>query len=130
MADSQWAVLGLMMLANLARLQKLIQPLGKEVTAKVGKEEVVIATVPEEDLGQWVSREEIQRAGSEDEAENDEHKDKASKSCLKKESKEEKRKVSAQDSRGEAVETKPSKPARKRKKKSGDAFDDLFESLI
>ena len=131
MADNQYAALGLMLLANLARVMRIIRPLGKSKLSDEikGGEQESLSEVPrvEADLGEVIKREEVQveedikkkKIPDEDEDERAE---------LKKPKK--KRSIIAEES--SKLKTAESTPAKrpKKKRKKGDAFDDLFDSLI
>jgi len=130
-ADERYAPLGLMLMGTLARLQKTIAPLTKD-----GDVESVIDAMGhgrvkdvDEDLGEAISRKPLE--GNVDE---EEPKEKAEEVEMEISSAKRKGKRGKQEKARKAVdlgeEQPPSKPPRKKRKKKGDAFDDLFDSLM
>ncbi|KUJ20163.1 uncharacterized protein LY89DRAFT_716595 [Mollisia scopiformis] len=137
--DLQYASLGLLLLGMLAKIKAVIRPLGREKMED--EEEVEVETDgpeqftdasgdPQEkqDLGEVVRREEL--AGVLREEEKDEEEvDVVLKTPKPKETKNEVK--IASESEVETQAKKRSKEEKKKKKrKRGDAFDDLFDSII
>ena len=124
MADNQYAALGLMLLATLARVRRLILPLRGEVVEEHDTEAYEGAMEGLEqsgmDLGEVVRRDEMQAEEDGDDV-GSEVKNPRGK---KKESRGE------EEPRSKApVDATPTKRPKKKRKK-GDAFDDIFNSLI
>jgi ribonuclease MRP protein subunit RMP1 len=123
-ADNQYAALGLMLLATLARVRRLILPLRGAVEEEHdGKPyEVAMEGIEQRglDLGEVIQRGEIQAEQDADDIGSEVKKPKGK----KRENKEE------GDGRSQApVDARPTKRPKKKRKK-GDAFDDIFDSLI
>lgn len=124
-ADNQYAALGLMLLATLARVRKLILPLVGEAESKDEGLEDAMEAVEQSglDLGEVIPRDEIP-------------------GCFAKVNGEEVQNGTAMKKlekvRGPGNEEPPSKasidstPTKrpKKKRKKGDAFDDIFDSLM
>ena len=122
-ADNQYAALGLMLLATLARVRKLILPLVGEAEAKDDSLEGAMEAVKQDrlDLGEVIQRDEILDGAVKDEEiqgaiEMEKPKDK-------------KRELEEEPRSRETVGSTPTKRPKKKRKK-GDAFDDIFDSLI
>jgi ribonuclease MRP protein subunit RMP1 len=137
--DIQYASLGLMLLATLAEIKSVIRPLGKELVVEkeededevfAGAKQVIESSREDEhiqDLGEVVSREELKIMPLED------HEDVEEEIVVRKKS------LKVKPEKSETVpelesgsETRPKKRSKeeKKKRKRGDAFDDLFDSLI
>ncbi|KAH7321473.1 hypothetical protein BKA65DRAFT_81466 [Rhexocercosporidium sp. MPI-PUGE-AT-0058] len=142
-ADNQYAALGLMLMATLARVRRVLRGLGREKANQDGNEneggrdadvkEVLLAEQVADaratDLGEVVSREEVVDIAGEDEGIE-----------VKKSKKKKRRERVEEDGEAEsgagtgvgdgvgASATPAKRPKKKRKK--GDAFDDLFAGLI
>ena len=124
-ADNQYAALGLMLLATLARVRKLILPLVGEAESKDEGLEDAMEAVEQSglDLGEVIPRDEI--PGCSAKVNGEEVQNGTAMKKLKKE-------------RGSGNEEPPSKasidstPTKrpKKKRKKGDAFDDIFDSLM
>lgn len=132
-ADNQYATLGLMLMGTLASFRSVIRPFGKgeEEDGNVGPGigEVVsdghVRVAPEDDFGEVVRREEVEIA-----APVEEDVEEAEAVVAKKLKKSKRREVVAQDQMEEVeAESTPAKRPKK-KRKNGDAFDDLFAGLI
>ena len=137
-ADNQYAALGLMLLGTLARIKTLIRPLGKEVD---DEPEVEVEGKPEgldkntgDDFGEVVKREELQSLGVEEgNGRHMEHQEDEDNGVQNRKSTEKRKRANeTSDSHKQAtVERTPMKPPKKKKRrKHGDALDDLFDSLI
>ncbi|KAG4436962.1 hypothetical protein IFR05_007575, partial [Cadophora sp. M221] len=132
-ADNQYAALGLMLMATLARIRTVLRGLGKEKEGGGGDEEgggdaretsgaEEVADTRETDLGEVVSREKIAEIkGDEGGVEIQKFKKKKRRETLE----DEERRAGAGL---EAVPMPAKRPKKKRKK--GDTFDDLFAGLI
>lgn len=132
-ADNQYAALGLMLVGTLARIGKVIAPLRVERT--LDGEEVVDGGKHEGaegqevlDLGEVVQREEVgdEKGGKGEKQSEDADEDAA---ALKK-SKKKKRFLPADGARGSVMEDSIVTKRPKKKRKKGDAFDDLFAGLV
>jgi ribonuclease MRP protein subunit RMP1 len=130
-ADNQYAALGLMLLANLARVKRIIRPLGKPKPSDEikGGEQESLSEVPrvEADLGEVIKREEIQVEEEIEKKIPDEDEDE--KVELKKPKKKKRSMIAEESPKLKTAESTPAKRPKKKRKK-GDAFDDLFDSLI
>lgn len=138
MADNQYAALGLMLMATLARVRSVLRVLGngkeKESGNESGDEEgkgdarEVLAAEPmvdarETDLGEVVGREEIVGIEGEDGG--------LVVKKIKKIKKKKRRERAEEEESDAGAETVPAPAKRpKKKRKKGDAFDDLFAGLI
>jgi ribonuclease MRP protein subunit RMP1 len=126
-----------MLMATLGRVRKLILPLGKEEEDEgVEGKTVAEGVVDHEqlDLGEVVRRDEVEEIAGEKrkeketgEAEEEGDDGVEVKKSRKKEKKEKRSMGEAELSKG--AESTPAKRPKKKRKK-GDAFDDLFDSLI
>jgi len=132
-ADGRYAPLGLMLLGTLARLQKTIAPLindgeGKSSINATDHGHGLVMDV-DEDIGEVISRNaleaDVSREETKDEAEEKEAEISSAKRKGKRVKKERVRKFD-----DIMEEQTPSKPPKKKRKKKGDAFDDLFDSLM
>ncbi|KAH6715227.1 hypothetical protein BKA61DRAFT_655519 [Leptodontidium sp. MPI-SDFR-AT-0119] len=137
-ADNQYAALGLMLMATLARVRSVLRVLGngkeKESGNESGDEEgkgdarEVLAAEPmvdarETDLGEVVGREEIVGIEGEDGG--------LVVKKIKKIKKKKRRERAEEEESDAGAETVPAPAKRpKKKRKKGDAFDDLFAGLI
>ena len=129
-ADNQYATLGLMLMGTLARVQSVIRPLGKEVE-EIGEVDEEIEILEEKgdaddgaDLGEVITREEVELVAKV-EKDKDVGEDEIKLKTTKK-----KRKIGVVDSSAKkTIEATPSKRPKKKRKK-GDAFDDLFDTLL
>ncbi|RDW70316.1 hypothetical protein BP5796_08713 [Coleophoma crateriformis] len=139
-ADNQYAPLGLMLMACLARTSKVIKPLGweremerqrqrededrdAEMDGKAGPDEVAREKLEVDgvDLGEKVEREQVLEEGNRDESE-------VTASKVKRSRKEDR--PGSGETATEPREVSSKKPKKKKRKKGGDAFDDLFDSLM
>ncbi|KAL2067877.1 hypothetical protein VTL71DRAFT_15975 [Oculimacula yallundae] len=135
-ADNQYASLGLMLMATLARVQTLLKTLGKESESPSQSENGDVNVGPaslrkekpeaaedalEIDLGEVVSREAILEAEEDDGVESGK---------LKKKKKKKRRDEEIADSADGDGATSATAKRPKKKRKKGDAFDDLFAGLI
>jgi ribonuclease MRP protein subunit RMP1 len=129
-ADNQYAALGLMLLGILARVKRVIEPLRGE------RDEVMEEVRNEEglkgdevlDFGEVIQREEILDLGRVNEdrpAEEDEENDAASSNSKKK-----KRSMTTEEAIAPVAEDSNIIKQLKKKRKKGDAFDDLFAGLV
>lgn len=130
-----------MLLGLLARIKSVIRPLGKEqVEEQEGNEDEALAGVKQvvefsredenmQDLGEVVSREEVEIAHLEDHADEEEETMVAPKTPKVKQAISEigPELESGSESR---LKRRSKEEKRKKKRKTGDAFDDLFDSLI
>jgi ribonuclease MRP protein subunit RMP1 len=133
-ADNQYAVLGLMLLGSLARIQKIVEPYRKEKDDK-GEDQGVISDEllgnVDLDLGEVIERvEDMDPTEQRDEATHDEDGVEIKKS----EKTKRKKRTAALASKKEplnraVVESTPSKQPKKKRKK-GDFIDDLFDSIV
>jgi len=124
-ADNQFANLGLMLVGTLARFRRVIQPFSKikdeAEDAEIKLDESLIKQ-GDLDLGEVVKREDLGR--SKDADDEDVHVELGK-------SKKEKRSAGMQELGHESMaESTPSKPRKKKRKRGGDEFDDLFGSLL
>ncbi|KAJ8068429.1 hypothetical protein OCU04_003986 [Sclerotinia nivalis] len=136
-ADNQYATLGLMLMGCLARLYKILESLrvltAEELAEKAGivKEEVKV-NEPEigEDLGEKIVRDApaSEMVGDTQKEEKNEEEDSEVKKLKIKKRKQEGEALERKTSKSDSTPAKP--PKKKRKKKGGDAFDDLFDSLM
>ncbi|KAL3425652.1 hypothetical protein PVAG01_02443 [Phlyctema vagabunda] len=120
-ANNQYSALGLMLLANLARVARLVKGLRRveervEVEAE-GHESPSREFEVKEDLGVKIERKTESQVGEDDEV-------------MAKRQKEKKRPLSDQDEEDATRELPAKKVKKKKKKKGGDIFDDLFDSLM
>ena len=151
-ADNQYSALGLMLLGTLARVKsilgRLVEDKGMnggsvesvdptEVTGESVQEGADAGVEPGDDFGEVVKREEILGDAEdglrklEKKGEFEEAKEEVSQAVKEKRVRMKKRMGPwiDRDERVEKEESTPSKPSKKKRKK-GDAFDDLFDSLI
>ncbi|CAD6448442.1 1a03f54e-24a4-4c90-8e0b-5be3022e8371 [Sclerotinia trifoliorum] len=139
-ADNQYATLGLMLMGCLARLYKILESLrvltAEEIAAKTGTvNEEVKVNEPEigEDLGEKIVRDAPASKvveGTKKEEKKEEEDSEIKKSKVKKR-KQEGEALERKSSKLSSLDSTPAKPPKKkRKKKGGDAFDDLFDSLM
>jgi ribonuclease MRP protein subunit RMP1 len=130
-ADNQYAAMGLMLMATLARVRKLILPLKKEVEDEKGDSEGVLGGFvgqSELDLGEVVRRVEIE-GGTWTETGGGEVEDECDGTEVKKPKNKKRRGTGeAPVLKGPVDSMSTKRPKKKRKK--GDAFDDIFDSLI
>lgn len=130
-ADNQYAALGLMLIATLARVRRLVLPLKKEVVEEKGDAESILGGLvgqSELDLGEVIRRVDIEGKSGKDTSMGEVGEE--GEGAEVKKPKNKKRRDT-----GEASEVKSpadSMPAKrpKKKRKKGDAFDDIFDSLI
>jgi ribonuclease MRP protein subunit RMP1 len=127
-ADNQYAPLGLMLLATLARVRKLILPLRGDTGDEKEVEAMQTALEGIEkgglDLGEVVKRDGIFKS------QDDEEKPQAGSDVKKPKDTKRERKGDEDEARSKAqAESTPTKRPKKKPKK-GDAFDDIFDSLI
>lgn len=140
--DLQYSSLGLMLLGLLAQIKHIIRPLGKDLVVEevehvteisAGDEQIVEVSRENEDmqdLGEVVSRDDLQTAPvKEVEVEEDEatmaRSEPAKVTLPKSEPRAELENAPKPQSTKRRKEEK-----KKKKRKRGDAFDDLFDSLI
>jgi ribonuclease MRP protein subunit RMP1 len=138
-ADNQYAALGLVLMGVLARVKRVIRPLGparivqdenenKLSTSGAANSAVIL------DLGEAVARGELGEVVTKDSdldehGEDEDHEVEVRK--VKKKRKEPKEaKFKAQMQAQRVVEAIPTQRPKKKRKKGGDAFDDLFAGLI
>lgn len=125
-ADNQYAPLGLMLLATLARVRRLILPLRGDTEDEDAEGiQAALEGIEESglDLGEVIKRDEIFKS-QEDE------KPQAGSEVKKPKDKKRERKGDEDEARSKApAEPTPTKRPKKKRKK-GDAFDDIFDSLI
>jgi len=132
-ADNQYAVLGLVLVAVLARVRSVLRPFGK-ATRNSDAEEIINETVaerseegfgmkqPRTDFGEVVKRDEIGKSIKANEM--DEREDTSiKKSTTKRNS------GLSSISDVAVVEITPAKRPKKKRKK-GDAFDEIFDTII
>jgi ribonuclease MRP protein subunit RMP1 len=124
-ADNQYAVLGLMLIATLATVRSVLRPFGKAVE-EIHDEGTILQTpgtpTTKDDFGEVVKRDEIKLAT--EEADQDEQDTFPIKKSKKKRS---------ERTNSSEVETGLSVMAKKkvkRKREKADAFDDLFSGLV
>jgi ribonuclease MRP protein subunit RMP1 len=121
-ADNQYAALGLMLLATLARVRKLVLPL---MGSKA--EDVEGAMDIQEhgglDLGEVIQRNEIVGGSAKEDEEDVQAGFEVKKPKEKRESREQEHHLNR------PIDSTPTKRPKKKRKK-GDAFDDIFDSLI
>jgi len=140
-ADNQYSALGLMLIATLARVQYLIHPFGKDADDELVIEELDAQNLNSEieiemgDLGEVVSREEISKVGVDDEDENEKMQEDTevevvAKKPVKRRKVEKVKEEVGKKEENVGVDEKPAKKAKKKRKKGGDAFDDLFAGLL
>lgn len=132
-ADNQYANLGLMLTGTLARIQKILKMLVKENENGIDIEEshLVGDSIGNEslDFGVVLSREEAEKIAAGLNAKVDEAPD-DQESVQSKNLKKRKSGIAEGMSRHKGSESTLLKPTKKkRKKKGGDEFDDLFSSL-
>jgi ribonuclease MRP protein subunit RMP1 len=137
-ADNQYAALGLLLIGILARLRSVLKVLGKELGIEIEMEEIESPALVEEkevkapqndvgdDFGEVVSRtaatvEEDNVLGEDDQEIPVVRK--------KKEGKKKRKEVEEAQKGKEVMDSTPSKRPKKKRKK-GDAFDDLFSGLV
>jgi ribonuclease MRP protein subunit RMP1 len=138
-ADNQYATLGLLLLGVLARVRSVIRPFGRDVKedeSLIGNESGVVSQLGSgdgNDLGEVVEREEVgascdmERSSKVAHADHDDEDENMKSKKLKKKKR---KSTGAEDaSKDMAAKSTPSKRPKKKRKK-GDAFDDLFSSLI
>ena len=143
-ADNQYSALGLVLLGCLARVKSALAQLVDEeedAVSEVGKEvfvEVEGAEVPSDDFGEIVKREAVLAGLEDDEGEEDERKKRSTieetpqltmSNSAQLES-EQPGSPSVDKSSEQDMVVHAPRPRKKRKKGKGDAFDDLFSSLI
>jgi ribonuclease MRP protein subunit RMP1 len=126
-ADNQYAPLGLMLLATLARVRKLILPLrGDTEDNEAEGIQAALEGIEKSglDLGEVIKRDEIFKS------QEDEEKPQAGSEVKKPKDKKRERKGDEDEARLKApADSTPTKRPKKKRKK-GDAFDDIFDSLI
>ncbi|ESZ94513.1 hypothetical protein SBOR_5093 [Sclerotinia borealis F-4128] len=139
-ADNQYATLGLMLMGCLARLYKILGPLrvltAEEIAEKVGAvKERTKVNEPEigEDLGEKIVRDAPTSIVTEDnqKGQKKEEDDKGLKDSKPKKRKQEAEELERKTSKlplSDSTLAKP--PKKKKKKKGGDAFDDLFDTIV
>jgi ribonuclease MRP protein subunit RMP1 len=124
-ADNQFAPLGLMLLGCLARARMVVGGLKGEDVEKAedggGNEQDVLAEERQDDVGEVVKRDEVVEQTYEGEQED---------GIKVRNSKKQKRKKDAPDKAQKEVGDSTPLKRLKKKRKKGDAFDDLFSSLI
>jgi len=137
-ADNQYAALGLLLIGILARLRSVLKFLGKELGIEIEMEEIESpvlvegkqANAPEneagDDFGEVVARTTVEVAEENLLGEEDQESPVLSK---KKEGKKKRKEVEATQKAKEVMDSTPSKRPKKKRKK-GDAFDDLFSGLV
>ena len=126
-ADNQYAALGLMLVGCLARVGRVVGGLRGEVKVSERVEGGSLeGEGKDQDLGEVVSREE---AASE-EATKVQNTEEGEDNVALKRSKPEKRSVMADETKNSAGEDSTATKCPKKKRKKGDAFDDLFSGLI
>lgn len=129
-ADNQYAALGLMLVGTLARVRRVVRPLrGKErdEEGSEGRMEglVVKGGQDAQDIGEVVRREELVEGQGPDTADLEEEDN----SALKR-PKAKKRSVTAEEAKVSTVEDSIPSKRPKKKRKKGDALDDLFAGLV
>lgn len=133
-ADNQYAVLGLMLLGSLARIQTIVEPYRKEKDDKEedrgGISDELLGNV-DLDLGEVVKRVEVtDPTEKRDEATHDEDGIEIKMSEKTKRKKRTAALASEEEPPERAVvESRPSKKPKKKRKK-GDFIDDLFDSIV
>lgn len=151
-ADNQYAPLGLVLMGTLAKIKRVIRPLGPVRVASLEDDKSFIElestsaalvghNEPKADLGEVVSREELGKVIARSTVRNvedhdaaiDEDDDEEEGVQLKK-GKKKRKPIEAEakgkgDTEGKTEEATTKRPKKKRKK-GGDAFDDLFSSLM
>ncbi|TVY28625.1 Ribonuclease MRP protein subunit rmp1 [Lachnellula hyalina] len=140
-ADNQYAALGLLLVGVLARLRTVVKMLGKELGVEIemgeieksvseGIEEVLEMKEGGDDFGEVISRGaiEVGVGGNVVEALDE---DQVEEPALRMSKKEKKRRKQVEEVKvgNEVVDSTSSKRPKKKRKK-GDAFDDLFSSLV
>ncbi|TVY20154.1 Ribonuclease MRP protein subunit rmp1 [Lachnellula arida] len=142
-ADNQYAALGLLLLGVLARLRTVLEMLGEELGIELevdgieepglgGRVEEVVLKEPEADFGEAVSRSAVEEGVGGNFSVQDLDGDQVAETTLritKEEKKRRKRHVEEVQSGNEVVDSTSSK-RRKKMRKRGDAFDDIFSSLV
>ncbi|KAG0648282.1 RNA-processing rmp1 [Hyphodiscus hymeniophilus] len=130
-ADNQYAALGLMLIGTLARARKIIGPLRGQVMAgeregeKIG-DRIVEVERQHQDLGEVIRREDVVSDERPDIL--DQHGPDGAAGPKRLESR--KRSVAAAETKSTAAAESISMKGPKRKRKKGDAFDDLFAGLV
>lgn len=139
--DLQYSSLGLVLLATLAEIKTVIRPLGKELIDQeesdedevlVGDKHVIESSREDEemqDLGEVVSREELETLPVENQADEEEEVQVKLKTPKVKKAKP-KTILDLEDSPESRPKKRSKEEKKKKKRKRGDAFDDLFDSLI
>ncbi|KAF4634613.1 hypothetical protein G7Y89_g3506 [Cudoniella acicularis] len=140
-ADNQYAALGLMLVGSLARFRSVLNIIGREVDIEEDDLEEELdepALQPEEleakvDVGEVIERTAFEDLhfggkvrGKEEDGNVEDDKEVTPRKSLQKEKKKRKQVIEAKEAKAEPTPTK--RPKKKRKK--GDAFDDLFDSLM
>jgi ribonuclease MRP protein subunit RMP1 len=137
-ADNQYAALGLLLIGILARLRTVLEVLGKELGIEIEIEEIESPALVEEkevkapqndvsdDFGEVVSRTAVTVEEDNVLGEDDQESPVVSK---KKDGKKKRKEVEEAQKGKEAMDSTPSKRPKKKRKK-GDAFDDLFSGLV
>lgn len=139
--DLQYANLGLMLLGMLARIKSVIQRLGKEKSDEegVGKgDEIRLDALVEvsredeqmQDLGEVVRREELELISHEEERETEDEVAVMGKTPKVKQMNTEALTQLDGDNESPPKKKKNKEEKKKKKRKRGDAFDDMFDSLI
>ena len=126
-ADNQYAALGLMLLACLARVRKVVAPLRAERHEIVGDEMMRKDVVEKSgmDFGEVITREEVlgQHGSGQDEEDQEER-------LQPKKSRKKEQYVTMVEEKELLVEKPAATKRPKKKRKKGDAFDDLFAGLV
>jgi ribonuclease MRP protein subunit RMP1 len=131
-ADNQYAALGLMLMGCLARVRKVIKPLGRDRDDDdelTGEEKGEGLEKKEElDLGEVIKREElhVEEAGEE---RNPDEEDGENDAQLRR-PKKKKRSVTVEEAKESTVKDSTTTKRLKKKRKKRDAFDDLFDGLV
>jgi len=130
-ADNQYAALGLMLVGTLARARRVIEPLRgeREVLVEEGRIEESLKGNEVLDLGEVIKREDIVGSDLRNEsrpAEEDEGDDAAQ----SRKSKKKKRSMTMEKPESPLTEDLTVTKRHKKRRKKGDAFDDLFAGLV
>lgn len=128
-ADNRYAALGLMLMGVLARFKSVLSVLGEEVgvpvedPSLVDEEEVSVLKEGGDDFGEVVSRDVLVDVGEDE--------DQVRRTALRTPEKGNKKRGEDEEKREtDVVESTPSKRPKKKRKKGGDALDDLFSGLL
>ncbi|KAH6684163.1 hypothetical protein B0J14DRAFT_5714 [Halenospora varia] len=136
-SDNQWSAIGLMLLGSLARFRGVLNEVGREIgleeeTIEEDKIEDISGAQEDPmkvDLGEVIDRNSLRKPGAGGGVASQNQEEDAE---VKKKEKKKRKEAVSDEQKAETVESTstPAKRPKKKRKKGGDAFDDLFDSLM